>query len=45
MDRGLRRTSYQGSRHSFSEPEYVNIFDIPFTLLTIEGDTDRTCVI
>ncbi len=38
VGRGLRRTSYEVNPESgFFEPEYVNIFGIPFTFLPHEG--------
>ena len=38
VGRGLRRTSYDvNSETGFFEPEYVNIFGIPFTFLPHEG--------
>ena len=39
VGRGLRRASYEVNRESgLFEPEYVNIFGIPFTFLPHEGD-------
>lgn len=49
VGRGLRRTSYEtnpvphpvtGEATELFEPEYVNIFGIPFTFLPHEGDDD-----
>lgn len=49
VGRGLRRTSYEvkqrphpvtGEEVELFEPEYVNIFGIPFTFLPHEGDHD-----
>jgi len=49
VGRGLRRTSYEvkkmphpvtGEEVELFEPEYVNIFGIPFTFLPHEGDAD-----
>jgi type III restriction enzyme len=42
VGRGLRRTSYEVDEKSgLFEPEYVNVFGIPFTFLPHEGgDTD-----
>ncbi len=49
VGRGLRRTSYEtrkmphpltGEEVHLFEPEYVNIFGIPFTFLPHEGDKD-----
>ena len=36
VGRGLRRTSYEVNRRGFFEPEYVNIFGVPFTFLPHE---------
>ena len=34
VGRGLRRTSYEVNRHTgLFEPEYVNVFGVPFTFL------------
>lgn len=40
VGRGLRRTSYDVNEEGLFEPEYVNIFGVPFTFLPheIEGD-------
>ncbi len=40
VGRGLRRTSYDVGNDGLFEPEYVNIFGIPFTFLPHEGGTD-----
>jgi type III restriction enzyme len=45
VGRGLRRTSYElqpvaGSEIRMFEPEYVNIFGVPFTFLPHEGGED-----
>lgn len=40
VGRGLRRTSYDVGKDGLFEPEYVNIFGIPFTFLPHEGGTD-----
>ena len=42
VGRGLRRTSYD-DRHAtgFFQPEYVNIFGVPFTFLPHEGGGDE----
>src|SRR5208283_1778879 len=49
VGRGLRRTSYEtkkvphpvtGAEVELFEPEYVNIFGVPFTFLPHEGGTD-----
>lgn len=41
VGRGLRRTSYDVNPHSgLFEPEYVNIFGVPFTFLPHEGGED-----
>lgn len=41
VGRGLRRTSYEAnSKTGFFEPEYVNIFGVPFTFLPHEGGGD-----
>ena len=37
VGRGLRRTSYEVNRRGFFEPEYVNIFGVPFTFLPHES--------
>lgn len=37
VGRGLRRVSYDIGDDSFYEPEYVNIFGVPFTFLPHEG--------
>ena len=42
VGRGLRRTSYDVSDDGLFEPEYVNIFGVPFTFLPHEGGTDGT---
>lgn len=38
VGRGLRRVSYDVSRDGLFEPEYVNIFGVPFTFLPHEGN-------
>ena len=38
VGRGLRRSSYQIGENGLYEPEYVNIFGIPFSFLPHEGD-------
>ncbi len=41
VGRGLRRTSYEVSRETgLFDPEYVNIFGVPFTFLPHEGGED-----
>ena len=40
VGRGLRRTSYDVNQDGLFEPEYVNIFGIPFTFLPHEGGED-----
>ncbi|MBF0553637.1 MAG: DEAD/DEAH box helicase family protein [Nitrospirae bacterium] len=40
VGRGLRRTSYDIGGDGLFEPEYVNIFGVPFTFLPHEGGTD-----
>src|SRR6202035_3013240 len=41
VGRGLRRTSYElKSGSDKSEPEYVNIFGVPFTFLPREGGVE-----
>jgi len=41
VGRGLRRTSYEiNPETGFFDPEYVNIFGVPFTFLPHEGSTD-----
>jgi type III restriction enzyme len=40
VGRGLRRTSYDVSEDGLFEPEYVNIFGVPFTFLPHEGGQD-----
>ncbi len=37
VGRGLRRTSYEINDEGLFEPEYVNIFGVPFTFLPHEG--------
>ncbi|AKB24956.1 hypothetical protein MSMTP_1487 [Methanosarcina sp. MTP4] len=37
VGRGLRRTSYEIDDDGFFEPDYVNIFGVPFTFLPHEG--------
>lgn len=37
VGRGLRRTSYEVEDDGLFEPEYVNIFGVPFTFLPHEG--------
>ena len=37
VGRGLRRTSYEVNERGFFEPEYVNIFGVPFTFLPHES--------
>lgn len=42
VGRGLRRTSYETDpRTGFFQPEYVNIFGVPFTFLPHEGGGDE----
>jgi type III restriction enzyme len=42
VGRGLRRTSYETDPASgFFQPEYVNIFGVPFTFLPHEGGGDQ----
>lgn len=38
VGRGLRRVSYDVGRDGLFEPEYVNIFGVPFTFLPHEGN-------
>jgi type III restriction enzyme len=40
VGRGLRRWSYDVGANNLFEPEYVNIFGVPFTFLPHEGGTD-----
>jgi type III restriction enzyme len=40
VGRGLRRTSYDVNADGLFEPEYVNIFGVPFTFLPHEGGAD-----
>lgn len=40
VGRGLRRTSYEIGDDGKFEPEYVNIFGVPFTFLPHEGTED-----
>lgn len=40
VGRGLRRTSYDVGAGGLFEPEYVNIFGVPFTFLPHEGGSD-----
>ncbi len=37
VGRGLRRTSYELNEQGFFDPEYVNIFGVPFTFLPHES--------
>jgi len=37
VGRGLRRTSYEVNPEGLFEPEYVNIFGVPFTFMPHEG--------
>ena len=41
VGRGLRRTSYEVGADGLFEPEYVNIFGVPFTFLPHEGGDDN----
>ena len=41
VGRGLRRTSYETDERGFFQPEYVNIFGVPFTFLPHEGGGDE----
>src|SRR6516165_5260354 len=42
VGRGLRRTSYETDPSTgFFQPEYVNIFGVPFTFLPHEGGGDQ----
>ena len=38
VGRGLRRTSYELNEQGMFDPEYVNIFGVPFTFLPHESD-------
>jgi type III restriction enzyme len=40
IGRGLRRTSYELNAHGMFDPEYVNIFGVPFSFLPHEGGED-----
>jgi type III restriction enzyme len=40
VGRGLRRMSYEVGEDGLLEPEYVNIFGVPFTFLPHEGGQD-----
>ncbi len=40
VGRGLRRTSYDLNDEGLFDPEYVNIFGVPFTFLPHEGGED-----
>ena len=43
VGRGLRRTPYETDpKTGLFQPEYVNIFGVPFTFLPHEGGGDRT---
>ena len=42
VGRGLRRTSYEVNQDGMFDPEYVNIFGIPFTFLPHESDEGVT---
>lgn len=37
VGRGLRRTSYELNKEGLLEPEYVNVFGVPFSFLPHEG--------
>ena len=41
VGRGLRRTSHEAGEDGLFQPEYVNIFGVPFTFLPHEGDDDK----
>ena len=41
VGRGLRRTAYETDERGFFQPEYVNIFGVPFTFLPHEGGGDE----
>ncbi|MBU4305058.1 MAG: DEAD/DEAH box helicase family protein [Candidatus Omnitrophica bacterium] len=41
VGRGLRRTSYEVGSDGLFEPEYVNIFGVPFAFLPHEGGDDN----
>ena len=38
VGRGLRRTSYDVNKDGLFDPEYVNVFGVPFTFLPHEGE-------
>ena len=38
IGRGLRRTSYDLNKEGLFDPEYVNVFGVPFTFLPHEGE-------
>ena len=40
VGRGLRRTAYDVNSEGFLDPEYVNIFGVPFTFLPHESEGD-----
>ena len=40
VGRGLRRTSYELNEKGYLDPEYVNIFGVPFAFLPHEGTPD-----
>ena len=40
VGRGLRRTAYDVNSKGFLDPEYVNIFGVPFTFLPHESEGD-----
>jgi type III restriction enzyme len=42
IGRGLRRTSYEVNKEGFFDPEYVNIFGVPFTFLPHEDGGEKT---
>ena len=42
VGRGLRRTSYEVNNEGFFDPQYVNIFGVPFTFLPHEDGGDTT---
>jgi type III restriction enzyme len=42
VGRGLRRTSYELNRNNLFDPEFVNVFGVPFTFLPHETEDGET---
>jgi type III restriction enzyme len=41
VGRGLRRMSYQVNENGLLEPEYCDVFGIPFEVIPVQGTTER----